>query len=99
VAAPLPFPTLPPSSSTPLRTRRAPPDPADSAFDGGPFPTRPPPDAACIPRPSTASSGLTIPSTSPKHPPTPYAKAYAVAAPFVPVLPVRPADHNATGIT
>jgi hypothetical protein len=41
-ASPSLSPTLPKSSTSPLRTRRAQPDPACGAFGGGPFPTRPP---------------------------------------------------------
>ena len=47
---PSPFPTPPLPSSAPLRTRRAPPDTANCAFDGGPFTTH------SLPAPSTTTT-------------------------------------------
>ena len=63
---PLPLPpALPLSSSVPLRTRRAPPDTANCAFDGGPFTTH------SLPTPSTTtttSSRLRAPPVVPSTP-------------------------------
>jgi hypothetical protein len=55
-------------------------------------------DVACIPRPSTASCGSTILSTSPKPPPTPTAAALLADAPSAAERLVRPHALKATGI-
>ena len=56
-------------------------------------------DVACIPRPSTASCGSTIPSTSPRLHLTPPALDFAAAAPFALALRARHVDRSATGTT